>query len=837
MSDTPHTRHRRFARTRLERDVSAVTGLAMLGAACGAALLTLAGVVVFGISALPQGGLDADDTVRVNADGAARAAIDGRRTGNAQRGNFWQRHWPSWMANDHAPTGRAIGDDVLLHALLTRSWNSAAGDAAQRLHCAGPPLLQALDGAHYGWSACAEVDAPTPTLVKISEPIVVHASTALMQLARQLGGEVLLVNLHGAAVERADDGVPLVSDDAATSPSRGAATALQGNRGRRFERAHDDGWPPDAQWPVLSRDTAAVQRLRIDGRHYWQTAVPLAGADTRQIAWLVWRTSGSALASTVRDAASATRVSTASLPAFPARAQRGTSPEPGAARAPVDTHRSDYADVLSRLGRLALIVVPIVALALLCIAALRWSFSVIFAPLRRAMSDLRRLADGHIVFQPDDADQDRDDEAGAIVRAAMTLRADVLARRAARDERARSAARQGQLMREQLRTLAVTLDEADRIRIGQTLDALQAPSDSLIDLAGVLTHMTRLVCGQHERLRGLLVEREAALVREVQFAALHQELLIARQMQMSILPQALPSACDAVGLALASTILPAREVGGDFYDYFMLDARHLAIVVADVSGKGVPAAFFMAVARALLKNTAGMVQGPAAVMTRLNALLCEDNAQCMFVTMFFGVLDLQTATFDYVNAGHNCPLRLKRSAPGIAGWIDQARGIALGVLPEARYTQHREMLDRDDIVFFYTDGVTEACDRDDALFGDGALRETVMAAVAAMEDEAADAVPTTPVEQWHAVPHAVAGSRRAGAATARRVTDAVMTAVHVFADGAPQADDITCVALAWDDVAALHGGQLVHAGEGDGTDNVSTQGWASVSTEVEKGTP
>ena len=809
MSEVPRTRFQRFARTRLERDVSAVTGIAVFGAACGAALLTLTGLVLSGLFALPQGDSMRYEVAGGKGDGGPRVTADGARTAreeNSARGN---RHWPSWRDIEDTLPGHAIRDDAVLRALLTRGWESASSDAARQLRCAGPALLQALDGAHYGWSECAEVaeptPTPTPTPVAGRKPIVVPAWPALARLARQWGGEVALVNLHGASVERATDDPARASESASGSSMHATATALRGNRGRRFTAGHTGGWPTDAQWPSLRHDTEAVQRVDVDGERYWQTAVPLAGPDARQIGWLVWRTGGAALATRAQVFSPGAPASLSSPPGTPPMhpSSLSASAVPSqygldALRRRIGARDTDHAhggESFSGLLVLALVGVLIVASILLCIVVLRCSFSVIFAPLRRAMSDLRRLADGHIAFQPDDADRDRDDEAGAIVRAAITLRADLLARHALRDERARSVARQGQLMRAQLRTLAVTLDETDRIRIGETLDALQAPSDSLVDLAGVLTHMTGLVCGQHERLRGLLAEREAALVREVQFAALHQELLIARQMQMSILPQTLPSACDAAGLALASTILPAREVGGDFYDYFMLDDRHVAIVIADVSGKGVPAAFFMAVARALLKNTAGMMREPAAVMTRLNALLCEDNAQCMFVTMFFGVLDLRTSTFDYVNAGHNCPLRLHRDNPDGAEWIDRARGIALGVLPDAQYTQHREILDRDDIVFFYTDGVTEACDREDALFGEAALRDTVVAVVAAMDGEPVDALATT--RGMSCVPDLVAVSQRPDTHVGRRITDAVMAAVQVFADGAPQADDITCVALTW----------------------------------------
>ncbi|WP_347555983.1 PP2C family protein-serine/threonine phosphatase [Robbsia sp. KACC 23696] len=759
----------RFSRTRIERNVLAVTVIAMLGMAAATVLLVLA-----------------------LHDGRGGSGVSGNGT--------WHVRWLSLSAIGNRLSGRdegeSEGDDAMLHALLTRGWRTQLAEAGREGQCdadAPMPALQWLDGAHYGWLPCGEASSRTgqpktgitpytvrprasalATAALSPAPTMMSASMPLERLGRQLGGEVLLLNLFLAPVQREGDG-PRRATAAAPSPITTASAFAQGRLGRHAAADDADAWPADDRWPTLRHGRNAVQRLSIGGRRYWQIASPLAGPDGRQIAWIVWRT----------DAVSVD----AATPAAPSDAA-------------VVSHDDDRR-LMARIdpGRLHEVVIGIVLmlsiglLAILCVVLLRWSFGVIFAPLRRAMGGLRRLAEGRVDFLSDDADRDRSDEAGAIVRAAMALRTNLLALQVLRDERARGMQRQGQLLRAQLRTLAETLDTDDRLHIEQTLDALKAPSDSLIDLAAVLTQMTGLVCGQHDRLRGLLAEREAALVREVQFAALHQELLIARQMQMSILPHAAPSACDAAGLALVSTILPAREVGGDFYDYFMLDDSHLAIVIADVSGKGVPAAFFMAVARSLLKNTAGMLHAPAAVLTRLNALLCEDNPDCMFVTMFFGVLDLRTATFDYVNAGHNCPLRVRRARPAEAVWLDRGRSIALGVLADARYTQHREVLDRNDIVFFYTDGVTEACDRGDAFFGEQALHDVIVDAVITLDALPAEAGSPADRRAGRATLPPV---RPTGADTARCVSDAVLAAVQAFAEGAQQADDITSIALAWD---------------------------------------
>ncbi|MGF7187985.1 serine phosphatase RsbU (regulator of sigma subunit) [Robbsia andropogonis] len=764
----------RASRTRIERDVFAVTGIALLGAAWMTVLVIGFCLVVFGkFSAAPV--LRGAGVAHVREEGAAAGGpLPWRRL--ADWGAWHETgHFPTWSQIEDRLTGQDAGDSAVLLALLARRWHDERATAAEALGCTGPALLRALDGAHYGWSDCIDTGPMSSSSLPGSPPLaavrdvatVVSAAPALERLQRGIGGDVALVNLHGGVVERAaaamgtqeaqpgDDAVPSVS-------------AMRGIRGAPLSIAMRPGWPADAQWPVMHRDRAEVRRVTVDGRHYWQTALPVTGADDRQIGWLVWRTGGAALAS--------------------------------ADVAPIDTGAIVDDDPISRVDRYrssAFGMVFFIAVVLVTIGfgvGLRGSFAVIFAPLRRAMTGLRRVADGRSDVHLDDVDRDRDDEAGVIVRAATALHAELAALQTLRDERARAVAQQGQLMRAQLRTLAATLDEGDRAAILRTLDALQAPSDSLIDLAAVLTQMTRLVCEQHQRLRGLLAEREAALVQEVRFAALRQELLIAQQMQMSILPQGLPAACGRAGLALAPAIQPAREVGGDFYDYFMLDDRHLAIVIADVSGKGVPAAFFMAVARSLLKNIAGLTPEPAAVMTRLNALLCEDNPHCMFVTLFFGVLDLETRTFDYANAGHNFPVWLNRAVPDEARWLDQGRGMALGASSEACYTQHREILDRRDIVFFYTDGVTEACDHAEALYGDNALRDTVIAAVGV-----ARLVDASVLDNVAATGGAPPSSAMRVAA---HVTDAVLRSVHAFADGVPQADDITCVALAWNDEEA-----------------------------------
>jgi phosphoserine phosphatase RsbU/P len=404
--------------------------------------------------------------------------------------------------------------------------------------------------------------------------------------------------------------------------------------------------------------------------------------------------------------------------------------------------------------------------ALLFLAAVGFA---VFAYLRHALRPLERsvrvlgtLAQGNLDPGLDEADEAQRDEAGAIARGVAALRQEMLNLQMLRDERTRIRQQQERLIRRQLKALAESLDEDSRAEILEALEpemrtsVLRQSGNELAELASILGRMSGLVTTQQNRLVGLLKELRAAMEHQAALASLRQELEIARNMQLSILPRAAP-ATDAV--QVAALMIPAKEIGGDFYDYFFVDDTHLALVVADVSGKGVPAAFFMAISRTLLKTNALFLRRPGEAIARLNDQLCAENEQMMFVTVFFGVLDLASGALVYVNAGHNPPI--VRTAAGATQFLPKGRNTALAVMDGLPYAEGECRLQPGDTLLLYTDGVTEATNAQGGLFGEAALDAVLRDA-------------DRPTADW---------------------PPAVLQAVRAFEAGAAQADDITCVAV------------------------------------------
>jgi serine phosphatase RsbU (regulator of sigma subunit) len=237
-----------------------------------------------------------------------------------------------------------------------------------------------------------------------------------------------------------------------------------------------------------------------------------------------------------------------------------------------------------------------------------------------------------------------------------------------------------------------------------------------------------------------------------------QEMQAAAAIQQSILPPALPQTGPSARVELHAEMHPAREIGGDFYDYFLLGDRYLVLIVADVSGKGIPAALFMAVSRTVMRSVSG-TEDVAQRMAEANRLLSADNTASMFVTMFYGVVDLASGTLRYCNAGHNPPYLLRTSGE-LA--ILKPTGVAFGLDPDMPYRVEEVVLDPGDALFLFTDGITECFDRNSEEFGTARLEAALTA------------------------------GRGAGPA---ELVGGVLQATTAFADGAEQSDDITCLAL------------------------------------------
>ena len=197
------------------------------------------------------------------------------------------------------------------------------------------------------------------------------------------------------------------------------------------------------------------------------------------------------------------------------------------------------------------------------------------------------------------------------------------------------------------------------------------------------------------------------------------ELSIAHDIQMSILPKMLPPFPHREEFSLFAVIEPAKEVGGDFYDFFQLDDDHLCLVVADVSGKGVPASLFMAVTKTLIKATARMDLSPAEILSRVNDQMARDNDQSMFVTVFCAVLDLRDGALVYTNAGHNPPLLIPRQGP--PHYFPKTRQLVIGAVEDYPYQAETMRLTPGDRLLLYTDGVTEAMNLQDELYDEQRL--------------------------------------------------------------------------------------------------------------------
>lgn len=184
------------------------------------------------------------------------------------------------------------------------------------------------------------------------------------------------------------------------------------------------------------------------------------------------------------------------------------------------------------------------------------------------------------------------------------------------------------------------------------------------------------------------------------------ELKIAADIQLSMLPRIFPPFPDREEFDIFAIMEPAKEVGGDFYDFFFIDENRLCFLIADVSGKGVPASLFMAILKFLLKTEAMRGIGPDEILNRVNATICPENKACMFATLFCGILNIKTGEIIFSNAGHNPPLLWKCN--GKLNFLNPHKGFVLGVMDNVKFKKESLLLKPDDILILYTDGVTEA---------------------------------------------------------------------------------------------------------------------------------
>ncbi len=305
----------------------------------------------------------------------------------------------------------------------------------------------------------------------------------------------------------------------------------------------------------------------------------------------------------------------------------------------------------------------------------------------------------------------------------------------------------------ELRPLQRLTKEAEAIASGQ-FDA-QMPDFHRIDEIGQLSHSFTDM--QQSLVRYIEELKETT----TQKASIESELNIARAIQMAMLPKTFPPFPDCDEISIYGQLTPAKAVGGDLYDFYIRD-RKLFFCIGDVSGKGIPASLVMAVTRALFRTISAHESMPDRIVSQLSNTIAEDNEMNMFVTLFIGVLDLETGHMYYCNAGHDAPLLISRNGRRV-GLLPVDSNLPAGVMPGWTFSQQETDIDIGTTIFLYTDGLTEAENGEHGQFGELRVIET------AQSD----------------------GTGRSPHALIEQMT----SAVHAFVSDAEQSDDLTMMAI------------------------------------------
>ncbi len=245
--------------------------------------------------------------------------------------------------------------------------------------------------------------------------------------------------------------------------------------------------------------------------------------------------------------------------------------------------------------------------------------------------------------------------------------------------------------------------------------------------------------------------------------SIRRDFEVARDIQHAIQPKNIPSFINRKSFDIHGCIVTVKEIAGDFYDYFMIDENRLGFVVGDVSEKGVPAAIFMAVSRTLIKATAQKGLSSSGCINYVNSLLCHEGASVMFVTVFYGVLNIASGDLDYTNAGHSNPI-LKKANNGEAEYLEPTNGIKLGFDDSYTFSSRNYQMNEGDTILIYTNGVTNAVNTNDEIYGLDGLKKIL---------------------------------NTSNTDTPQGLTDEILTDVNRFADGRALSDDIALLAIQW----------------------------------------
>ncbi len=380
-----------------------------------------------------------------------------------------------------------------------------------------------------------------------------------------------------------------------------------------------------------------------------------------------------------------------------------------------------------------------------------------FQPLDRVIRVLEALAEGRRGVWIDQATGS--DEIARIAKAVAAYRSSLDEVERLSAERRRAQRRRERFLRGQMSSLTSTVGEDARQAVTDQLTQLEqeGASDEFEALTLVFEQMAQRIREQHGRLTELIEELREALKHKERLAVIESELSIAHDLQLSVLPRETPPQRT---VEIAAQMVPAKEVGGDFYDYFAIDEHRIGLVVADVSGKGIPAAFFMLIARTLLKATALAGESPGKVLTALNDMLEAENEQMMFVTAFYAVIDTGTGRVAFANAGHNPTYRI--DCEGQLSTLPMDTGLALAIMPGFHFSEGETALEPGETLFLYTDGVNEAFNAAGEQYGEPRLEAELLS---------------------------LAGQPPSA------ICNAMRESVEVFSTGVEQSDDITTVAV------------------------------------------
>ena len=264
----------------------------------------------------------------------------------------------------------------------------------------------------------------------------------------------------------------------------------------------------------------------------------------------------------------------------------------------------------------------------------------------------------------------------------------------------------------------------ENVTTGRKLQETVCSRDEIGQLAVSIDQMEEQIQRYVENLTRVTSEREHIMA----------ELSLATRIQASMLPHAFPPFPDRQEFDIYASMDPAKDIGGDFYDFFLIDDDHLCVVMADVSGKGIPAALFMMASKIILQSCAMLGNSASEILTRTNEAVCSNNPEGMFITVWLGILEISTGKLTAANAGHEYPV-LKRADGGFE-LLKGKHGLVIGAVDGVKYKDYELQLRPGDKLFVYTDGVPEATDADNNLFG----TERMLAALNAAAEEGPEQV-------------------------------------------------------------------------------------------------